>query len=422
VCLLAGVFIPNPLQHRMAHVAEDPYAYTRLDIWKSSLIRLLEHPLGIGVGMYKQGSFQERFPTEGSIVRYRKRPESAHNEYLQIGVELGVVGLILTLCGIGLLAAEVRYLLSKSTDKTDRGLVMGLAASALVLLLHAGVDSSLHEPSLVILLVLTGGLVHNVYVHVRPEAVNWRRIGFPYHPLRMAYVVTGALVIAALCAQSALAWYAHEEGKRHAARADLEGAMVWYGRAATIDPGTTGYHDSIARTALQLYGESGAWDWLAKAEEEETIARRLNPVDARFAFRSGSVYRLMASQALTNTQRAELLSKASDSYVDAIRLDPYLPFSYVELAHLRLAEGRVAEAIELLTTATAHEPNFLPGRALRAELSLTEGIPGDYAKEMATITDIHSRYEPQVRDEIERQFMNVDLFPLRRAIAMKAKS
>jgi len=421
VCLLAGLLVPNPLQHRIAHVAEDPYAYSRLDIWKSSVVRLLEHPLGIGVGMYKQGSFQDRFPIEGDIVRYRKRPESAHNEYLQMGVELGVVGLFLFLCGAGLLAAEIRHLLRQPTDGMDQGLVMGLTTAALVLLLHAAVDSSFHEPALVILLLLMGGLIHNLYLRSRPESVIWRRIGFSYHPVRAVYVLAGAAIIAAICAQSTAAWYAHDEGKHHAAQDDLEGALAWYAYAADIDPGTTGYHDSIARTAMQLYSESGKSEWLVTAAEEEAVARKLNPLDGRFAFRLGTIYRLMAVQSLTSAQRAELLSKASEAFSEAIQLDPYSPFSYFELAQIRLAEGRVEETLTLLTIATTHEPNFLPGRALLAELSLQTGIPGDYVREMANITAIRSRYAQQVRDDVERQFMKVDLYPLGRAIALRAK-
>jgi tetratricopeptide (TPR) repeat protein len=298
---------------------------------------------------------------------------------------------------------------------------MGLTASVLLLLLHAVVDSSFHEPALVILLVLMGGLVHNLYLRVRPQMVTWRRIGFSYHPLRVTGVIAAALVVAAVCVQSAMAWYAHEEGKYHAAKGDMERALAWFASAADVDPGTTGYHDSIARTAIQLYSESGKREWLLRAAEEETIARRLNPVDARFAFRSGTVYRLMASQAFTSVQRAEMLGKACDAYAEAIRLDPYLPFGYFELAQLRLADGRVEEAIKLLTTATTHEPNFLPGRALLAELSLKAGVAGNYTQEMADITAIHSRYAQQVRNDVERQFIDVDLYPLGRAIALRAQ-
>ncbi|HEX5550714.1 MAG TPA: O-antigen ligase family protein, partial [Nitrospira sp.] len=421
VGLLASLLVPNPLQHRIAHVAEDPYAYTRLDIWKSSVVRLLEHPLGIGVGMYKQGSFQDRFPIEGDIVRYRKRPESAHNEYLQIGVELGVVGLALLFCGAGLWTAEVGQLLRKPVEKFDRGLSMGLTAAALVLLLHGAVDSSFHEPALVILLLLMGGLVHNLYIRSRPESVIWRCIGFSYHPLRAVYVLAGAAIMAAICAQSAVAWYAHDEGKRHAAQDDLEEALAWYVYAADIDPGTTGYHDSIARTAMQLHSESGKSEWLVTAAEEETVAKKLNNLDGRFAFRLGTIYRLMAVKALTSAQRAELLSKASEAFSEAIQSDPYSPFSYFELAQIRLAEGRVEEALTLLTTATTHEPNFLPGRALLAEQSLRAGIPGAYQQEYAAIKAVRSKYAHRELNETERRFLDVDLYPLGRAVAMESK-
>jgi predicted Zn-dependent protease len=169
-----------------------------------------------------------------------------------------------------------------------------------------------------------------------------------------------------------------------------------------------------------LYSESGAATWLLKAAEEEALARKLNPVDGRFAFRAGTVYRLMASQTMSSAQRAELSAKASEAFSEAIRLDPYSPFSYFELAQLRLADGRVEEAIALLTTATTHEPNFLPGRALLAEQSLLAGIPGDYRREYAAIKAIVAKYAHRELSETERRFLDVDLYPLGRALAVEA--
>jgi tetratricopeptide (TPR) repeat protein len=238
--------------------------------------------------------------------------------------------------------------------------------------------------------------------------------------LRAACVIACALIVGAICVQSAAAWYVHDQGKHHAAQGDLEGALAWYVRAADIDPGTTGYHDSIARTAMELYSDSGKPEWLVAAAEEEAVARKLNPVDGRFAFRSGTVYRLMASQTLTRVQRAELLSQAAEAYSESIRLDPYSPFSYFELAQLRLAEGLEKEAVELLTTAVAYEPNFLPGRALLAEHSLRAGIPGDYRREYAAMKAILSKYAHWQLSETERRFLDVDLYPLGRAVAMES--
>ena len=75
----------------------------------------------------------------------------------------------------------------------------------------------------------------------------------------------------------------------------------------------------------------------------------------------------------------------------------------------------------MLTTATAAGPNFCQGRALLAELSFQMGIPGDYIRELENITAIRYRYADQIRDDVERRFIDVDLYPLSRAIALGAK-
>ena len=115
------------------------------------------------------------------------------------------------------------------------------------------------------------------------------------------------------------------------------------------------------------------------------------------------------------------MSKASEAFSEAIRLDPYSPFNYFELAQIRLAEGRVEEALTLLTTATTHEPNFLPGRALLAEQSLRAGIPGAYQQEYDAIKAVRSKYAHRELSETERRFLDVDLYPLGRAVAMELK-
>lgn len=420
VCLVVGILVPNPLSHRIVNAgAQDPYAYTRLDIWKSSLSRLVERPFGIGVGMYKQGSFQERFPVEDNIVRYWKRPESAHNEYLQIGVELGIPGLVIFLIGIGIWIGNAQQLWLKQQKEGNRGLVIGLTAAACTLLLHALLDSTFHEPALVILLVLCTGFVYNLRYITRPETLTWKQLSFPYHPGRVTAIILGGLIMTAVCVQSTAGWYVSEQGKLKARLGRPEQAIDWYLRATMIDPGTTGYHDAAARTATQLFYESGNPEWLLQAASEESTALNLNPLDGRFAYRLGTIYQLLASQHVSKQKHDELLAQAASYYQESIRLDPFSPFGYFDLAQLYRSNGQLGDAIALLKTATTHEPNFLPGRALLAELSVQAGLPGDYSSELAAIKTALTTYRGGVRNEIEQQFMSVDLTPLETALALE---
>ena len=419
LCLAVGILVPNPLFHRIVNAsAQDPYAYTRLDIWKSSLSRLVDMPLGIGVGMYKQGSFQDRFPIEDSIIRYWKRPESAHNEYLQIGVELGIPGLVIFLIGVGIWIWKARQLWIEQQEG-DRGLVIGLTAAAGSLLLHALFDSTFHEPALVILLVLCTGFIYNMRYISKPETFKWKQVSFLYHPGRATGIVLGGLILAAVCVQSAAGWYVYEQGNLEARQGRPEQAIDWYLRATVIDPGTTGYHDAAARTATQLYRESGNPEWLVQAASEESLALKLNRLDGRFAYRLGTIYQLMASRNISIQKRDEFLEQAAAYYRESIRLDPFSPFGYFDLAQLYRANGRFGDAISLLKIATTHEPNFLPGRALLAELSVQAGLPGDYGTELAAIKTALSTYGGGARNETERQFMSVDLTQLEKVLALE---
>ena len=422
-CLIVASVVPTPLRQRILDApAQDPYAYTRLEIWKNAFDRIVSAPIGAGLGMYKFGSFQSRFPTDEHIVRYRKRPESAHSEYLQLGVELGVVGLMLFMSGVGVWLKEARRTCQRGQMGDDEGMILGLTGVVLMFLLHAAVDSVFREPALFILLVLSGAIVHRYYRKAFPDTLKWVEIPMRCSKARAAQVVLVAMALAMLCIQPVAAWYAHESGKVAAGRGDTARAYERYSQAAMIDAGTTAFHDAVARTAVQMFQESKESKWLVIAKEEEAIATALNRLDGRFPYRLGTIYGLMASQPELRQQRAEFLDQAAQSFAEAIRADPYTPMSYFELAKLYLGQDREAEAIALLNTAREFEPNFLPGRALLAEVSLRAGLPGNYDVEIADIRSVFERYEHQVRDDIERQFINVDLYPLGRAMAMRPKS
>ncbi len=417
--LLLGVLVlllvPNPMRQRLQTVgAQDPYAYTRLDIWHNSLQRILDHPWGAGLGMYKYTSFRYRFPVEGTVARYAKRAESAHNEYLQMGVELGVVGLAVFVAGVWLVGAEWRGALGRSPDVREQGLLVGMAGGLLSLLTHAAMDSVFHQPALAMLGVLFTGLIVVVKRRSSPnESAVWR-VPFASHPARTASVVVLAVLATVLIVRPAAAWYAFDRGETEMTAGRVERAWGWYQWATRIEPGTTAYRDAIALTKIRLYEQSGNVRWLLDAAEEFRIALNLNPQDARLAHREGNVRVLLAERPEYGDKRGALLQQAAAAYEHALQLDPYAPLYYYDLSRVRLVQARDQEAIAWLVLAKSYEPNFLPARVRLAELALREGLTEAARAEYGEIVKVMERYRGGTLNPLERQFLEVDDAALKR--------
>lgn len=417
--MLMSVIIPTPLQHRLLTVGrEDPYAFTRLEIWRNSLQRIVDYPWGVGLGMYKYSSFQYRFPIEGAISRYGKRAESAHNEYLQMAVELGLVGAVIFLVGVGLLGQAIRETLRVPLEPWEKGALTGLAGGILGILVHAAVDTVFHEPALVLLLVLSSGLVLALQRLKALDRASVWTVPFPYHPARVVLVVVLTTLLGLLVIRPAAAWYAFDKGGRERTLGQEGQALEWFERATRIDPGTTTYHDAMALSEVRLYHQSGDPRWLLKAVEALSICLVLNPLDARFASRLGALHVLLADRVGVEEEREALLGKAADYYERARQLDPYSPFNYLELGELRWAQRRVDEAQAWFRRATSYEPNFLPARVRLAELFLQTGHKEGALLEYTAIIKIKERYQGRTLNSLERRYLEVDLDPLKRSLAL----
>jgi O-antigen ligase len=410
VLVLAGLVLPNPIKQRVLDVsAHDPYAYTRFEIWENSLHRVADRPWGIGLGMYKYLSFQYRFPIENSIVQYGKRAESAHNEYLQIAVELGVGGLALFLLGIGVWGWGAKDVLKGSLSSWEKGAVAGLSGGVLAILVHAAVDSVFHEPALVLILILCGSLVLVMKRLDSPNPVPVWSIPFPHHPARVAIVWLMAAVSTFLIIQPAAAWFAYEQGNVASQSGRTDRAREWYRRAILIDPGTTAYHDASARMNVAQFYASGDPQWLIQAVEDMAICQELNSLDGRVPSRLGMLYLLLAERATSNEQRDDLVAHAAESYEGAIKVDPFSPFNYLELGKIRWQQGQSEEAQALLTKAITYEPNFLPARVFLAKIAAQIGKSDIAQSQYAAIESVQGRYKGRAVSSLEYRYIDVNL-------------
>jgi tetratricopeptide (TPR) repeat protein len=423
--VILGGIIPNPIKQRAVEVAaQDPFAFSRLDIWGNAVQRIIDHPWGVGLGQFKYDSFRYRFPVDYGIARYGKRAESAHNEYLQIGAELGVVGLVLFLFGVAAWGRETwRAIVSAAPDSWEKGIAVGLAGAVLAILIHGLVDSVFHEPAVVLLLILAGTMAMRLATKKDgADLEDLKSVPFPYHPLRAAVIGLVGVIMVGGIAQPAAGWYLNERGQAESTAGDPEGAYRWFKQAAFVDPGSSAYYDALGRTAVRLFWESGKIQWLLEAVDAEEQAAAINPIDGRPPYRIGTLYSLLAAQNVSAGNQNLLLARASAAFEHAIALDPYSPLNYWELGNLLLRQGRTEEARQLYARSRNYEPNFLPSRARLAELALEAGEIEYARREYREMTAILKKFERWTLSETERDFINVDLYPLGRALALKEGS
>src|SRR5262249_24042338 len=81
---------------------KEPYNYARKEIWLGALPVITQHPLlGVGFGQFVNVSKRFTLPVDGTVARYLKRSQIAHNEYLQHMAEQGIPSALLLFSLVG---------------------------------------------------------------------------------------------------------------------------------------------------------------------------------------------------------------------------------------------------------------------------------------------------------------------------------
>jgi len=158
---------------------EEITADMRVEIWRESWQLVAAYPvLGCGLGAY-----------EPAFLRYKKvapmnRVDFAHNDYLQVLAELGVIGFAAVLA-LGLMVLG-RAVGAGTASESYQERYAGLAAAGALtaILLHSFVDFNLYIPANTMLVAWIGGMAMALGGNGRPRAVG-REIGLPdFHEAR----------------------------------------------------------------------------------------------------------------------------------------------------------------------------------------------------------------------------------------------
>jgi O-antigen ligase len=177
IILITFLFVlPNPLNKSgtviskikgrisIAQLTKGSSLKRRIAIWKFTGMIIKDHPLlGSGLGTFKYNSlnYQAKFFDQGenrSLYPYGIA-DKAHNEYLQLWAELGIIGLgAFTWIIISFFIYGVK-LLKKTRDNYKEGLIIGLMGGIIAVLVEGLFGFPLHQPATIVLFWVSLALI-----------------------------------------------------------------------------------------------------------------------------------------------------------------------------------------------------------------------------------------------------------------------
>lgn len=153
VILAVGVFClmgtPGEILERIASIFSDTSNLDRKTIWQASLRMIKDRPL-FGHGL---SSFMGVFPRYGQDYQYLKEGiiPYAHNCYLQIAAETGLIGFLSFLWLIGAFFFRSIRSLKKMAKSFNHAVLAGICAGIIATLVHSAVDTNLYSLQLSVL-------------------------------------------------------------------------------------------------------------------------------------------------------------------------------------------------------------------------------------------------------------------------------
>jgi len=330
LALVAAVALGiQPLLSRAAGIAAPAGEEYRLGVWKDATRIIAGFPI-LGVGL---GGFRSIFPM------YKTLPVQltfthVENDYLQLVVEMGIVGFTI---GMAFIAVIVRYVMKSLTLKRStytRGIIIGLSAAAAAMLVHSMFDFNLHVPSNGLLFALILGLLavlSSLHVSRSPSKVSW--IGQPAGRILKGETVAAPGMLGAFAASMAclcmLAYCAAGRANSFLAQREL---------------------DSVEQQAIRLVKGEGSLNVVDGIQRVQTALKR-DSENGEWRFRAGIFYQSLAQikersgEAVNRTGSHYLYNLAINEFRRACQLDRFNGHYQASLA-IALAESGDVQAAD----------------------------------------------------------------------------
>ncbi len=257
VLFITGLFVNGRLAQIFKEEEKDATFIGRVVMWQSSIRMLQVHPfLGSGLNnfyllfpKYQVSKFNEVLPN--------RRPMQVHNDYIQLAVEVGILGLAAFLW---IVVRYMKYGMSIIKSNGDKWLTSGLVCGIIALLIHSLTDFGLQMPAPAMMMWVFMGITvaagEKGKGTVPGKMDSPRRQGF----LWIIYAIFIILVIR-YSLMPFMAHLAYQRGNSLIMSGRIESAVKEYEKAVRLDDSLTDGYSTLG----SVYAGQGLY---AQAIEE----------------------------------------------------------------------------------------------------------------------------------------------------------
>ncbi|MBA7516193.1 hypothetical protein ES705_08239 [subsurface metagenome] len=406
IILITFLFaIPNPLNKSgtviskikgrisITQFTKDPSLKRREATWKFTIMMIKDHPLlGSGIGTFKYNSlaYQAKFfdqENNRSLYPYGVA-DKAHNEYLQLWTELGIVGLGIFIWFMFNYFNYAIKLLKKTKDNYYQGIIIGLMGAVTAVLVDGLFGFPLHLAATLVLFWLFIGLIISIkYSEQETKIEEVKKAGpkprnnkiqsiiYKFKSLLYLLIILLSLFLCVMVARPFVSQLYEFYGVEYAKKADYNTAIKNFHEAVKWNP----YFGMVYYNLGQILSQKGIYG--VSLEYFEKAGKYIDHPDlpARLAYlciKKGQVDKAIVKlkQAISYQRteksmiplftdlgniymRAVRYKQAEIAFKNALKVDPKYVNAHYGLAGAYLRQKKLDEAQEELQKVIELAPN-----------------------------------------------------------------
>lgn len=332
---------------------EDPSINTRFLIWNITFNMIKDKPIfGSGIGTFKMNylDYQAEFLKDNPYyIKYSGKAGEAHNEYLQIGAETGMIGLGLFILIFYFFFKAIFNFYKSSKNIKDKTITLGLVMGITSFLIHSLFTFPLHVPALgsafFILLGLTVVYVGKFNINninkknVISIKINLKKQSRTKKILIISIFIIMIFAIDILVIMPYVAEIYFFKGVRYNLVKNYDKALFNFEHAARLDP----YNGRILHALGTTY-----YNLNLQFEAQEVLQR------TKLYFNDRNIFKNLG---LSYMQSGNY-EKSKKELEHAIYLDPKFSEAYADLAYLYAIQKDYDKAIVEWSKILEIEPEF----------------------------------------------------------------